>query len=90
MAEKFVSERNVKFMLYEMFDVESLTEREYFQDHGREIFDMVLETGSKMSRELSGNPRLWRSSSPTRSHRKNQHRPLKPTRSMLERPRSRQ
>ena len=52
MAEKFVSERNVKFLLYEMFDVESLTRHEYFQDHGREIFDMVLETGSKMSREL--------------------------------------
>jgi butyryl-CoA dehydrogenase len=52
MAEKFVSERNVKFMLYEMLDTEGLTKHPYFQDHGREIFDMVLDTGMKMARDL--------------------------------------
>ncbi len=52
MAEKFVSERNLKFLLYEVLDVESLTSQSYFQDHNREVFDMVLETALKMGRDL--------------------------------------
>lgn len=52
MADKFVSERNIKFLLYEIFDVESLTKFPYFADHGREIFDMVISTAMKMGKEL--------------------------------------
>ncbi len=54
MAEKFVSERNLKFLLYEVLDAESLTRYPYFQDHDREVFDMVLETGIRMGKEM-----LW-------------------------------
>jgi alkylation response protein AidB-like acyl-CoA dehydrogenase len=52
MAEKFLSMRNLNFLLYEVFDAELLTRYPYFQDHSREIFDMVLETGLKMGKAL--------------------------------------
>jgi butyryl-CoA dehydrogenase len=52
MAEKFVSERNLKFLLYEVFDTPSLTQYPYFADHGRESFDMALETAMKIGRNL--------------------------------------
>jgi len=51
-ADKFASMRNLKFLLYEVFDVESITRYPRYQDHGREIFDLVLETGYKMSRDV--------------------------------------
>lgn len=52
MAERFVSERNLKFMLYEVFDVEAFTRYGYFQEHDREIFDMVLETALRIGKDL--------------------------------------
>lgn len=52
MADKFYSERNLKFLLYEVFDVERLAKIPYFQDHGRESFDMALETAAKIGRDL--------------------------------------
>ena len=52
MADKFVSMRNLEFLLYEVFDTESLTRYPYFSEHGREIFDMVLDTGLKMGKDL--------------------------------------
>jgi len=52
MTDKFVSERNLKFLLYEVLDIESLTVYEYFADHNREIFDLVLDTALKMGRDL--------------------------------------
>jgi len=51
MSDKFISERNLKFMLYDVFNVESLTQYSYYEDHGREIFDMVLETALKMGKD---------------------------------------
>lgn len=50
MAEKFISDRNIKFMLYEMFDIESLLKYPFFADHSREVFDMALETAMKLAR----------------------------------------
>jgi len=52
MARQFVSMRNLKFLLYELFDVEALTRYPYFHEHNREIFDLVLETGLKMGTDL--------------------------------------
>jgi butyryl-CoA dehydrogenase len=52
MAEKFVSERNLKFLLYEVFDVTSLTQYPYYEEHNREIFDMVLETALKIGKDI--------------------------------------
>ncbi|MBW1786383.1 MAG: acyl-CoA dehydrogenase [Deltaproteobacteria bacterium] len=52
MAEKFVSERNLKFMLYEVFDVASLTDHPYYAEHTSETFDMILETALKIGRDM--------------------------------------
>jgi len=52
MAEKFVSERNLKFLLYEVFDTPSLTQYPYYAEHSRESFDMALETAMKIGKNL--------------------------------------
>jgi alkylation response protein AidB-like acyl-CoA dehydrogenase len=52
LAEKFLSERNLKFLLYEVFHAEDLCTYPYFEEHSREVFDMVLETALKMGRDL--------------------------------------
>ena len=52
MATKFVSERNIKFLLYEVFDVESLTKYEYYAEHNRKMFDMVLKAAVKLGKDL--------------------------------------
>ena len=51
-AVKFVSEINIKFLLYEVFDVESLTEYEYYREHNRKMFDMVLKAAVKLGKDL--------------------------------------
>lgn len=52
MAERFVSERNLKFLLYEVFDAPCLSQYPYYQDHGRETFDMVLDTAMRLARDV--------------------------------------
>ncbi len=52
MAAKFVSEKNLRFLLYDVLDAESLTRHAYFQEHSRESFDMVLDTALKIGRDL--------------------------------------
>jgi len=52
MAEKFVSERNLRFLLYEVFGAESLTKFPYYQDHSRETFDLVIDTAMRLAREV--------------------------------------
>ncbi len=52
MASKFVSERNLKFLLYEVFDAESLNEYEYFADQNRKMYDMVIKAAIKLSKDL--------------------------------------
>ncbi len=52
MASKFISERNIKFLLYEVFDAESLTKYEYYSDHNRKMFDMVLKAAAKLAKDL--------------------------------------
>ena len=51
-AAKFVSERNIKFLLYEVLDVESLTKHEYYKEHNRKMFDMVLKAAVKLGKDL--------------------------------------
>ena len=51
MAEKFVSERNLKFLLNEVLDTASLIKYPYYADHSPEVFDMVLDTAMKMARD---------------------------------------
>lgn len=52
MAERFVSERNLRFLLYEVFEAHGLSRYPYYQDHGRETFDLVLDTAMRMAKEL--------------------------------------
>jgi alkylation response protein AidB-like acyl-CoA dehydrogenase len=52
MAEKFISDRNLKFLLYELNDTEALLKYPRFADHSREVFDMVMETAMKMGKDL--------------------------------------
>lgn len=52
MATQFYSKRNLQFLLYEVLDVQSLTEYPYFQDHARETFDMVLDSAEQISEKL--------------------------------------
>ena len=52
MAPKFISERNINFLLYEVFDIESLTQYEYYREHNRKTFDMVLKEAVRLSKDL--------------------------------------
>jgi len=52
MADKFVSMRNLRFLVYEVFDAVSLTAYPLFEDHSKETFDMVLETGLRLGKDL--------------------------------------
>ena len=52
MPAKFISDKNLKFLLHEVFDVASLTTHPYYQDHNKETFDMILDTALRMGREI--------------------------------------
>jgi len=52
MVAKFVSERNLKFLLYEVFDAESLTGYDYYREHNRKAFDMIIKEALKLSKNL--------------------------------------
>ena len=54
MAKKFVSVRNLRFLLYEVFDIEALTQAEYYRDHNKNVFDLVLNSALKLAKDL-----LW-------------------------------
>lgn len=44
MASALLNERDLTFMLYELFDSESLTKRKRYQDHDRQTFNGVINT----------------------------------------------
>ena len=50
--DQFVSMRNLKFLLYEVFQVEDLCRYPFFEEHNREIFDLTLETALKMGQDI--------------------------------------
>jgi len=51
-ASKFYSERNLRFLLYEVFDVVSLTKLDSYKDHNKKMFDMVLDAAAKLAKKL--------------------------------------
>lgn len=51
MAE-FFSKRDLQFNLYELLQVEQLPHYEYFQDHSRESFDMILNAAEQIADKL--------------------------------------
>ncbi len=52
MAARFISPRNLKFLLYEVLDAAALTEHPRFQAHNRKSFDLVLDAAMKLSTRL--------------------------------------
>jgi len=54
MAKKFMSMRNLRFLLYEVFDVVSLTRHAYYGQYDRKTLDMVLQAASELAERL-----LW-------------------------------
>ena len=49
MPAPIVSRRDIEFFLYEMFDIESLTTRERYQDHDRESFDAAIDVAQAIA-----------------------------------------
>ncbi len=49
MAQKFFSERNLRFTLYDVHDVASLCGTAYYADHGKETFDILLDTAKRIA-----------------------------------------
>jgi alkylation response protein AidB-like acyl-CoA dehydrogenase len=52
MAELICCRRDLKFLLYEWLEVESLTARPRYVQHSRETFEAVLDIAERMSTEL--------------------------------------
>jgi alkylation response protein AidB-like acyl-CoA dehydrogenase len=54
MASKFISERNLKFLLHEVFDVGALTQYDYYKEYDGKMLDMVLKAAMELATGL-----LW-------------------------------
>jgi alkylation response protein AidB-like acyl-CoA dehydrogenase len=54
MASKFFSERNLRFLLYEVFDAPSLTHYDYYKEYDGKTLDMVLKAAMELADGL-----LW-------------------------------
>jgi hypothetical protein len=54
MAAKFMSLRNLRFLLYEIFDLASLTRHDYYHEYDRKMLDMILQAASELAERL-----LW-------------------------------
>ncbi len=52
MAKKFVSMRNLRFLLDEVFIVEELIESPYFEEHNKKTFKMVLDESLKIASKM--------------------------------------
>ncbi len=49
MPAPILDQRELDFLLYEMFDVEKMIERERYADHNRETFNMAVATGKTVA-----------------------------------------
>ena len=52
MARKFVSIRNLKFLLHEVFDTAALSRFDYFKDHNEKMANMILNEALKLAKDL--------------------------------------
>jgi alkylation response protein AidB-like acyl-CoA dehydrogenase len=48
----FFSKRNLQFNLYQLLNVEQLSQYTYFQDHNRESFDMVIDAAEQIADKM--------------------------------------
>jgi alkylation response protein AidB-like acyl-CoA dehydrogenase len=51
MAAPILNDRDLEFMLYELFDAQSLTQRPRYQDHSRETFDAAITTAKAVAKK---------------------------------------
>ncbi len=49
MTAPILNQRDLEFMLYELFDAESMTKRQRYADHSRETFQAAIETGKTVA-----------------------------------------
>jgi alkylation response protein AidB-like acyl-CoA dehydrogenase len=49
MQNKLINRRDLDFVLYELLDIEQLTMRQRFAEHGRETFDAAIDTALKIA-----------------------------------------
>jgi alkylation response protein AidB-like acyl-CoA dehydrogenase len=54
LTDKFISNRNIKFLLNEVFDVVSLTQHEYYEEYDKTMIDMVIQAAVELAQGL-----LW-------------------------------
>jgi butyryl-CoA dehydrogenase len=52
MANPLVDDRNVEFLLYEVFHADSVCRLPAYRDHSRETFDLVLQNARKFARDV--------------------------------------
>lgn len=52
MAQKYMSMRNLRFLLHDVLSVEQLTAYERYQDHNKEGFDMMLDSAKQIADNL--------------------------------------
>jgi len=52
MAQQFFSRRNIRFLLYEVLNVEELIAYDHFKDHSRETFEITIDTMSKIAADI--------------------------------------
>ncbi len=52
MADKFISMRNLKFLLNDVFDVNELTKAPYFSQHNEKTVKMILDEALKLGSRL--------------------------------------
>src|SRR6476646_7171590 len=51
-SNPLVSDRNVEFLLHEVFRAEELCRLPAYEEHSRETFDLVLQNARKFAREV--------------------------------------
>ena len=49
MSAPMLNERDLAFYLYELFNVETLCQRERYQDHDKQTFDEVVNTAKAIA-----------------------------------------
>lgn len=52
MSAPLINDRDLEFMLYELFDAEALTQRQRYADHNRETFDATLNTAKTVAEKV--------------------------------------
>ncbi|MBI5014039.1 MAG: acyl-CoA dehydrogenase [Deltaproteobacteria bacterium] len=52
MQERFFSSKNLRFLLYDVHDADSLTRLPHYRDHDRETFDLVLDAAARLAKDL--------------------------------------